>query len=79
MSAWRLAGRSRRRHHIASTPRHRRSAEDPAETGLHEMLRQRDELATEVEQKQLKRAFFLAAFAALAHPPSGVSYDRKRA
>jgi transposase len=29
--------------------------------------------------KQLKRAFFLAAFASLAHPPSRVYYDRKRA
>ncbi|WP_345478795.1 IS110 family transposase, partial [Actinoplanes auranticolor] len=29
--------------------------------------------------KQLKRAFFLAAFASLAHPPSRIYYDRKRA
>jgi transposase len=29
--------------------------------------------------KQLKRAFFLAAFASLAHPPSRAYYDRKRA
>ena len=29
--------------------------------------------------KQLKRAFFLAAFASLAHPPSRCYYDRKRA
>ncbi|GLY95999.1 IS110 family transposase [Actinoplanes sp. NBRC 103695] len=29
--------------------------------------------------KQLKRAFFLAAFASLSHPPSRVYYDRKRA
>jgi len=29
--------------------------------------------------KQLKRAFFLAAFAALAHPESRTYYDRKRA
>jgi transposase len=29
--------------------------------------------------KQLKRAFFLAAFASLAHPPSRLYYDRKRA
>ncbi|GAA3754387.1 transposase [Salinactinospora qingdaonensis] len=27
--------------------------------------------------KQLKRAFFLAAFASLAHPPSRSYYDRK--
>ncbi len=29
--------------------------------------------------KQLKRAFFLAAFASLSHPPSRAYYDRKRA
>src|ERR1700759_2700209 len=29
--------------------------------------------------KQLKRAFFLAAFASLAHPPSRAYYDHKRA
>ena len=29
--------------------------------------------------KQLKRAFFLAAFASLSHPPSRTYYDRKRA
>lgn len=29
--------------------------------------------------KQLKRAFFLAAFASLSHPPSRSYYDRKRA
>lgn len=29
--------------------------------------------------KQLKRAFFLSAFASLAHPPSRAYYDRKRA
>lgn len=29
--------------------------------------------------KKLKRALFLAAFASLAHPPSRVYYDRKRA
>ena len=29
--------------------------------------------------KQLKRAFFLAAFAALSDPPSRAYYDRKRA
>jgi hypothetical protein len=27
----------------------------------------------------LKRAFFLAAFASLSHPPSRAYYDRKRA
>jgi hypothetical protein len=33
----------------------------------------------EAATKQLKRAFFLAAFASLAHPPSRAYYDRKRA
>jgi transposase len=39
----------------------------------------RGEQPPKAGNKQLKRAFFLAAFASLSHPPSRAYYDRKRA
>jgi transposase len=57
---------------------------------LRDVLQQRDQVAAEVDRMldahplaavltQLERAFFLAAFAALADPVSRAYYDRKRA
>ena len=64
---------------LRDTPGHLAAYAGPAPVTRRSGTSIRGEHPPKGGNKQLKRAFFLAAFASLSHPPSRTYYDRKRA